>query len=163
MDSKRSSFNKILKSPNYTDFKNRLAQSGCRRCRLCESRTNIVVDRGSPNAKIMVIGEGPGKNEDREGAAFVGRAGKLLDRLFSSIKLDTGQDTLISNIVKCRPPGNRAPNREEAESCMPFLRKQIDLVRPRLLLLRQSAPRGRADHEVRGLAAPRGQAPELLA
>lgn len=83
----------------------------------------------------MVIGEGPGENEDLQGKAFVGRAGKLFDKIMAAIGLDTNHDMLICNVVKCRPPENRAPRQEEAAACMPFLRKQIDLVKPKVIIL----------------------------
>ena len=83
----------------------------------------------------MVIGEAPGENEDIKGSAFVGRAGKLLDDILKSIDLDTEKDVLIANIVKCKPPGNRAPVRDEVSACMPYLHKQIELVQPHVIVL----------------------------
>jgi uracil-DNA glycosylase family 4 len=127
--------NDILASATYVDFKARLAASNCQRCGLCAQRTNIVVDRGNPESVIMAIGEGPGENEDRQGAAFVGRAGQLLDQIMAAIQIDTNQDMLIANVVKCRPPENRAPRPPEVESCMPFLKKQIELMKPKVILL----------------------------
>lgn len=127
--------NRIFESPTYEIFKERLTASNCQRCTLSESRTHIVCDRGSPQAKIVIIGEAPGENEDRLGKAFVGRAGKLLDELLKEIGIDSDKDTLILNIVKCRPPENRAPRQEEAKTCLPYLKKQIDLVKPRIILL----------------------------
>ncbi|MBI2870982.1 MAG: uracil-DNA glycosylase [Candidatus Omnitrophica bacterium] len=127
--------NEILSSPDYGVFRDRLVSSGCMRCPLSEGRTHIVVDRGNPEARLMFIGEGPGENEDREGLAFVGRAGKLMDALMAEIGLDTNRDSLIVNVVKCRPPQNRAPREEEAGECLPYLKKQIELVRPRLIAL----------------------------
>ena len=94
-----------------------------------------MVDRGNPAARIMVIGEAPGENEDIMGKAFVGKAGKLLDEIMKAISLDTERDMLIANIVKCKPPGNRAPLREEVEACIPYLHKQIALVQPVVILL----------------------------
>ena len=119
----------------YADFKKALLDSNCTKCALSDSRTNIVVDRGNPSAKVLIIGEAPGQNEDLQGKAFVGRAGQLLDRLMKDVGFDTNQDSLIVNLVKCRPPKNRAPLPEEVACCTPFLKKQIDLVKPRIILL----------------------------
>lgn len=130
-----SGSNTILGAATYADFKARLEGSGCTRCGLQQGRTHIVVDRGNPASAIMVIGEGPGENEDQQGKAFVGRAGQLFDQIMSAVGLDTNRDMLIANVVKCRPPENRSPHAEEAASCMPFLKRQIDLVKPRVILL----------------------------
>lgn len=119
----------------YRDFRDRLANSGCARCGLSEGRSSIVVDRGNPGACVMIIGEAPGASEDRQGAAFVGRAGRLLDALFEEAGMDTNRDTLIANIVKCRPPNNRPPTPDEAAACLPFLRRQLELVSPRFVVL----------------------------
>lgn len=125
----------ILEADNYPVFRERLQGSGCRLCDLASGRQRIVVDRGNPEAGIMAVGEGPGEQEDLQGRAFVGRAGKLLDRLFAESGILTERELLIANIVKCRPPANRAPQKNEAEACLPYLRKQIALVRPHTLLL----------------------------
>jgi len=127
--------NKALDARSYPAFKEELLRSNCDRCELSRARTNIVVDRGNPDAGVVIIGEAPGENEDREGRAFVGRAGKLLDQLMSEIGLDTEKHALIVNIAKCRPPGNRAPRTEETNACLPYLRKQLALVKPRLIIL----------------------------
>jgi DNA polymerase len=128
-------FTAILSAPDYAAFARLLRDSGCPRCALSAGRTRIVVDRGDPGAGIMAIGEAPGENEDREGRAFVGRAGRLLDELLGSAGIDPGRDLLIANVVKCRPPGNRAPRPEEAAICLPYLRRQIEHVRPHTILL----------------------------
>ena len=94
-----------------------------------------MVDRGNPQAAILVIGEGPGEQEDQQGKAFVGRAGQLFDQIMSAVGIDTNRDMLIANVVKCRPPENRSPHEEEAASCLAFLKRQIDLVRPKVILL----------------------------
>lgn len=125
----------ILSSDTYAGFKEKLSTSNCQRCALCQKRTNIVVDRGRPQANIMVIGEGPGENEDLKGQAFIGRAGKMFDEAMTSAGLDTNTHTLIANVVKCRPPDNRRPKKEEADACRPFLEKQILLVRPQIIIL----------------------------
>lgn len=120
---------------DYRLFKDLVASSNCKKCGLHRGRRNIVIDRGTPTAKIMVIGEAPGENEDSTGSAFVGRAGKLLDEILKAINLAAEKDVLIVNIVKCRPPGNRAPLREEVSACMPYLQKQIKLVQPHVIVL----------------------------
>lgn len=127
--------NKILGTKEYAEFKKNLLDSDCRKCPLSDSRTRIVVDRGNPRAKVLIIGEAPGQNEDIQAKAFVGRAGQLLDRLMKEVGFDTNQDSLIVNVVKCRPPENRAPQPKEAAACMPFLKKQMALVNPRIILL----------------------------
>jgi DNA polymerase len=125
----------IIAAEDYPLFKDLVKSSNCKQCELHRGRRNIVIDRGTPTAKIMVIGEAPGEKEDSTGSAFVGRAGKLLDEILKAINLDTEKDVLIVNIVKCRPPGNRAPLREEVNACMPYLHKQIKLVQPQVIVL----------------------------
>ena len=107
----------------------------CKKCALSKTRTNVVFGRGNPKTKIFIIGEGPGHNEDIEGLAFVGRAGKLLDTAFQSVGIDTNRDCYISNIVKCRPPNNRKPQNEEIESCSTWLDQQINLINPKIIVL----------------------------
>ena len=119
----------------YRGFREALAASACSLCPLSAGRAHIVVDRGDPSARVMAIGEAPGAEEDREGRAFVGRAGRLLDELLVESGLDPDHDLLIANVVKCRPPDNRPPHAEEARRCLPFLRRQIELVRPRIIVL----------------------------
>lgn len=126
---------RALEAADYSSFRELLLNSGCERCGLAAGRTRIVVDRGNPVASLMAIGEAPGEQEDLQGRAFVGRAGKLLDRLLAEGGLDAAGDLLIANVVKCRPPGNRAPRPEEAATCLPFLRRQIELLRPHTVLL----------------------------
>jgi uracil-DNA glycosylase len=106
----------------------------CQRCGLGATRTHAVVSRGNPQAKIMIIGEGPGENEDLTGKPFVGKAGQLLDRVLESVKL-TEADVFICNIVKCRPPGNRKPTKDEMHTCRPYLMEQIRLVDPAIIML----------------------------
>ena len=106
---------------------------GCTKCRLCEKRTNIVVADGDPHAEIMFIGEGPGREEDEQGVPFVGAAGRLFNYLLEEAGL-TREEIYICNIVKCRPPQNRDPFPEEAEACLPYLRAQIALVRPKVIV-----------------------------
>lgn len=106
----------------------------CQKCDLGATRTHAVVSRGNPAAKIMIIGEGPGENEDLTGKPFVGKAGQLLDRILEAVQL-TEDDVFICNIVKCRPPGNRKPTRDEMAACRPYLMEQIRLVDPPLIML----------------------------
>jgi len=125
----------VLAAKTYEAFRDALASSGCQKCELGRTRTHIVIDRGNPCARVLFIGEAPGENEDLQGRAFVGRAGQLLDRMLQEAGLDADQDSLIANIAKCRPPGNRAPASKEAAACFPYLQKQIDLIKPRFILL----------------------------
>jgi uracil-DNA glycosylase len=113
----------------------RSAALDCRKCGLCDTRNNVVFFDGNPNAKLMIIGEGPGQQEDETGLPFVGRAGKLLDKILESAKIDRQTETYICNVVKCRPPGNRVPTPEEAKACRPYLDAQIEFVKPKLILL----------------------------
>lgn len=117
--------------------------AGCRLCRLCAGRTNAVPGEGVPNPAVMVIGEGPGAAEDRSGRPFVGPAGRYLDRWLAAIRLHRRQNCFIANVVKCRPPGNRDPGPDEVAACLPYLARQIDLLRPRALL---AVGRVAADH-----------------
>ncbi len=110
------------------------ACAGCRKCELCETRHNVVVGVGSPKAEVMFIGEGPGENEDLQGEPFVGRAGKLLDKMLTAVDLDRNQNIYIANIVKCRPPKNRDPKPEEQEMCIDWLRNQVRLIRPKIIV-----------------------------
>ena len=105
----------------------------CRRCGLCETRTNVVFGVGNPEAEVMFIGEGPGEQEDLQGEPFVGRAGKLLDDMLELIDLDRSK-IYIANMVKCRPPKNRDPLNIEQEACSPWLTRQIALIRPKIIV-----------------------------
>lgn len=106
----------------------------CTRCGLCEARKNVVFGVGYQNADIMLIGEGPGEQEDLQGQPFVGPAGKLLDDMLSIIDLDRRKNCYIANIVKCRPPHNRDPLETEQEACIDFLREQIALIQPKIIV-----------------------------
>jgi len=106
---------------------------GCTRCPLAETRTQVVFGVGDPHADLMFVGEGPGADEDRIGEPFVGRAGKLLTSLVEGIGL-TRDDVYIANVVKCRPPGNRDPEPDEIEACAPWLDRQLNLIKPRLVV-----------------------------
>lgn len=106
---------------------------GCNACALGKTRTKLVFGDGEPGARVMLIGEGPGEQEDIQGVPFVGRAGKLLDDMLRMIELDRSR-VYIANIVKCRPPHNRDPLLEEREACAPWLRRQIDIVDPEIII-----------------------------
>lgn len=106
----------------------------CRQCGLCETRTNVVVGVGNPRSKVMFIGEGPGENEDLQGEPFVGRGGQLLDKMLAAVDLDRKTNVYIANIVKCRPPKNRDPLPEEQEACIGWLRNQVALIRPKIIV-----------------------------
>jgi uracil-DNA glycosylase family 4 len=106
--------------------------SACTRCRLAQSRTQVVFGVGNPHADLMFVGEAPGFHEDKQGLPFVGQAGKLLDKLLEGIGLDRSQ-VYIANVLKCRPPGNRDPQPDEIESCEPHLFRQIELIQPRVV------------------------------
>lgn len=106
----------------------------CRRCKLWSGRTHLVFGVGNPKAKLMFIGEGPGRDEDLQGVPFVGRAGQLLTDIITKGLGLKREDVYIANVVKCRPPENRNPEPDEVASCEPFLRKQIDLVRPEIIV-----------------------------
>lgn len=104
----------------------------CRRCRLASGRKTIVFGQGNPKTELVFVGEGPGADEDEQGLPFVGRAGQLLNRLLQSVGIKR-EDVYICNVVKCRPPGNRTPESDEIEACSPFLFRQIQSIRPRLV------------------------------
>jgi len=105
----------------------------CRRCPLSSGRKTIVFGEGSPEARLMFVGEGPGADEDREGRPFVGRAGQLLNRMINAMGLDRSQ-VYIANVVKCRPPGNRDPEPVEIQTCLPFLQAQINVISPEVIV-----------------------------
>lgn len=107
----------------------------CTRCGLCEGRTQSVFSDGNPEAKLMIIGEGPGEQEDRQGIPFVGRAGQLLSKILEAGAIDRQNETYICNVVKCRPPGNRVPTPAEKKACRPYLDTQIRLVNPKIIVL----------------------------
>lgn len=113
------------------DFYHRIKD--CTKCPLGKTRTNFVFGAGNPHAKIMLIGEAPGREEDLQGEPFVGAAGKLLDKMLAAIKFSR-EDVFIANILKCRPPENRDPRPDEIETCKPYLLKQIELIQPKIIL-----------------------------
>lgn len=105
----------------------------CSKCDLCKTRTNLVFGRGNPDSEIMLIGEGPGEQEDLSGTPFVGRAGQLLDDMLKMIDL-TDEKVYIANVVKCRPPKNRDPMQEEKEACRDWLNRQLEIVSPKIIV-----------------------------
>ena len=115
--------------------------TNCQKCRLCAARTHAVPGEGSPHARLMFIGEGPGRDEDLTGRPFVGRAGQLLDKMIAAIGLSR-EEVYIANVVKCRPPQNRAPEMDEVAACMPYLRAQVGLIRPQVIVLLGSSALG---------------------
>ena len=108
--------------------------SVCERCRLCERRTNSVFGVGDRDADWMLIGEAPGENEDKQGEPFVGQAGKLLDSMLHAVALSREDNVFIANVIKCRPPGNRNPELDEVARCEPYLKRQVELVKPKLIV-----------------------------
>lgn len=106
----------------------------CRLCKLCSGRTHVVFGVGNPNARLMFVGEGPGRDEDLQGEPFVGRAGQLLTDIITKGMGLMREDVYIANVVKCRPPDNRNPEPDEVAACEPFLKRQIDLVRPEIIV-----------------------------
>jgi len=115
------------------DLRNEIFQ--CKKCILHVQRTNVVFGEGNINSKIMCIGEGPGRDEDLQGRPFVGRSGQLLDKILNVCGFSRSENVFIGNIVKCRPPENRAPLPTERETCIPYLLKQIELINPAILIL----------------------------
>ena len=119
----------------YDDWEQLEADSRqCNKCRLCKTRNNVVFGTGNKNADLMFIGEGPGADEDLQGKPFVGKAGKLMNMAFEAIGLER-EDVYIANIVKCRPPSNRNPENDETMACLNYLRNQVILVRPKVIVL----------------------------
>lgn len=106
----------------------------CNKCKLANGRNNVVIGCGNKNAKIMFIGEGPGADEDAQGIPFVGKAGKLMNMAFAGVGMNR-EEVYIANVVKCRPPGNRNPEKDEVEACMEYLQTQIKLVNPKIIVL----------------------------
>ena len=132
------------------------ACNNCKKCRLCNSRTKVVIGTGNKNAKIMFIGEGPGADEDSQGIPFVGKAGQLMNKAFEGIGIKR-EDVYITNIVKCRPPQNRNPETEEAQSCKEYLDTQIKLINPEIIILLGSVALKNILGEEYGITASRGK------
>ncbi|HWP56875.1 MAG TPA: uracil-DNA glycosylase [Candidatus Acidoferrales bacterium] len=127
-----SDYAEALKAGSLSELK--AAIGDCRRCKLWPGRTHLVFGVGNPKAEIMFIGEGPGRDEDLQGEPFVGRAGQLLTDIITKGMGLRREDVYIANVIKCRPPENRNPEPDEIESCEPFLQRQIDLVRPKIIV-----------------------------
>ncbi len=140
----------------------------CTQCRLSTTRTNLVFGLGNPKAKLLFIGEGPGADEDASGTPFAGPAGELLAKIIEAMGLDREKDTYLTNIVKCRPPGDRPPEADEVSQCSPFLKEQIRLISPRLIVALGSAAAATllsTDQRLtslRGKLHPLAWAPEIL-
>jgi DNA polymerase len=128
----------------------------CQKCKLAKTRQNIVFGVGNRNAKIMFIGEGPGADEDRLGEPFVGKAGKLMNMAFETVGLKR-EEVYIANVVKCRPPGNRNPEDDEAQACLDYLRNQVILVKPEIIVLLGSVALKNILGKEYGITASRGK------
>ena len=128
----------------------------CRKCRLCETRKNVVFGVGNREADIMFIGEGPGADEDAQGEPFVGKAGKLMNMAFDMLGIKR-EEVYIANIVKCRPPNNRNPQDDEAENCLDYLRNQVILVKPKIIVLLGSVALKNVLGKEYGITASRGK------
>jgi uracil-DNA glycosylase family 4 len=129
----------------------------CRKCRLCEERHHTVFGEGVLHPLVMVIGEGPGTEEDASGRPFVGRGGQYLDKWLAPIGLSRDTNVYIANVVKCRPPQNRTPEPDEIEACLPYLKRQIELVQPKLILLSGSTAAHAILRRPEGVGKLRGQ------
>ena len=127
----------------------------CKKCRLCQNRNNVVFGTGNKQADLMFIGEGPGADEDLQGIPFVGKAGKLMNMAFETIGLNR-DEVYIANIVKCRPPSNRNPQEDEANACLNYLRNQVILVKPKIIVLLGSVALKNILGKEYGITASRG-------
>jgi DNA polymerase len=128
----KNSVNSNWKESNSLEVLNQNISS-CTECPLGLTRNQFVFGSGNPNADLMIIGEAPGADEDEQGLPFVGRAGKLLTKILKAINFER-EDVYIANIIKCRPPGNRRPEKAEVDECEPYLKKQIDIIKPKFIL-----------------------------
>ena len=129
---------------------------GCNRCKLYKTRQNIVFGTGNKNARVMFIGEGPGADEDRQGEPFVGKAGKLMNLAFETLGIDRNE-VYIANVIKCRPPSNRNPENDEAIACLNYLRNQVILVKPEIIVLLGSVALKNILGQEYGITASRGK------
>lgn len=139
---------------NWDDLKKSIAE--CKKCRLCTNRTNIVLGEGNINAKIMFIGEGTGADEDKQGVPFVGKAGQLMNKAFQALGINR-EEIYIANIVKCRPPSNRVPEEDEAQACLNYLRNQVVLIKPEIIVLLGSTALKTILGKEYGITAVRGK------
>lgn len=128
----------------------------CKKCKLCQNRNNVVFGTGNRQASLMFIGEGPGADEDLQGTPFVGKAGRLMNMAFEAIGLKR-EEVYIANIVKCRPPGNRNPQDDEANACLDYLRNQVILVKPKIIVLLGSVALKNILGKEYGITASRGK------
>ena len=128
----------------------------CHRCDLGNNRTHAVIGRGNIQAPIMIVGEGPGQNEDETGLPFVGKSGQLLEKILASVNLSTETDIYISNMVRCRPPNNRPPTTPEIEACKPYLLEQIRMVDPKIILFTGATAVRGLTGDKRGITKIRG-------
>ena len=128
----------------------------CKKCKLCQNRTNIVLGVGKKDTDVMFIGEGPGADEDREGIPFVGKAGKLMDQALIGLGINR-DEIYIANIVKCRPPANRNPENDEAAACMDYLRSQVLLIKPKIIVLLGSVALKNILGDEYGITSARGK------
>lgn len=128
----------------------------CKKCKLCNNRNNIVFGTGNKTADIMFIGEGPGADEDLKGEPFVGKAGQLMDKAFIGLGIDRNE-VYIANIVKCRPPSNRVPEMDEAKQCIDYLRNQVLLVKPKIIVLLGSTALKNIIEDAKSITALRGK------
>jgi len=132
------------------------AVNGCNKCKLCNGRKNIVFGTGNKNTNIMFIGEGPGADEDEQGEPFVGKAGQLMNKAFEALGIKR-EEVYIANIVKCRPPQNRNPQQDEANACMDYLRNQVLLIKPKIIVLLGSVALKNILGEEYGITNSRGK------
>lgn len=132
------------------------AIKNCNKCKLCTNRTNIVFGVGNKEAKVMFVGEGPGADEDRLGEPFVGKAGQLMNKAFQALEINR-EEVYIANIVKCRPPQNRTPEKNEATACLNYLRNQVMLVKPKIIVLLGSTALKNILGEEYGITSARGK------
>jgi len=128
----------------------------CTKCKLCKNRNNTVFGTGNPHARVMFIGEGPGADEDMQGEPFVGKAGKLMNQAFKGLGISR-EEVYIANIVKCRPPNNRNPEKDEADACIDYLRNQVVLIKPEIIVLLGSVALKNILGEEYGITKSRGK------
>lgn len=139
---------------NWKELEESIAQ--CKKCKLCNNRNNIVFGTGKKDTSLMFIGEGPGADEDMQGLPFVGKAGKLMNMAFDGIGINR-DEVYIANIVKCRPPSNRNPEDDEIEACLDYLRNQVMLVKPKIIVLLGSVALKNILGKEYGITASRGK------
>jgi uracil-DNA glycosylase len=155
-DSGPSLFEAINKVPDDTLLKIQTDLGDCTRCKLHRGRTKLVFGDGNPKAELVFVGEGPGRDEDEQGLPFVGRAGKLLTQMIEAMGLQR-RDVYICNVVKCRPPENRTPEKDEVETCSPFLLRQLDVISPKVIVCLGSVAAQTLLETNRGISHFRGE------